>query len=152
MKTSMCWSGHITKFVLKPICQLQKKKILITVVVLLQKKIKGSCQIPSHFWAGSDDFLASSSDLTLFEAVNMWRDFLEISWTLEISVFSLKYLLCKLAPCPQLGGVPLSPHRWHANSTSLASLAATCKTFQGRGCTLRPRTKFLTFAFYAHLL
>lgn len=69
-------------------------KILITIAVILPKEIKGSCQIPSHFWAGSYDFLASNSDFTLFEAVNMWWDFLEISWTLEISVLLLKYLFC----------------------------------------------------------
>lgn len=88
-----------------------EEKIPITVAVLLPKEIKGSCQIPSHFWAGSDDFLASNSDFTLFEEVNMWLDFLEISWTLEISVLLLKYLLRKQAPCPQLGGVPVSSHK-----------------------------------------
>lgn len=66
--------------------------------------------------------LASNSDFTLFEAVNMWWDFLEISWTLEISVLLLKYLLCKQALCPQLGGVTVSSHRWLADSAFLPPL------------------------------
>lgn len=99
-----------------------EEKILITITVLLPKEIKGSCQIPSHFWAGSEDFLASNSDFTLFEAVNMWWDFLEISWTLEIFVLLLKYLLCQQALCPQLGGVTVSSHRWLADSAFLPPL------------------------------
>lgn len=106
---ALIWIYH--KVCIETYLPATEEKILITIVVLLPKEIKGSCQIPSHFWAGSDDFLASNADFTLFEIVNMWRDFLEISWTLEISVLLLKYLLCKQAPCPQLGGVPVSSHK-----------------------------------------
>lgn len=68
-----------------------EEKIFIIIAVWFPKEIKGSYQIPNLFWEGSDDILAPNSDFILFEAVNMWWDFLEIRWTLEIALLLLKY-------------------------------------------------------------
>lgn len=86
-----------------------EEKIFIIIAVRFPKEIKGSYQIPSLFWEGSDDFLAPNSDFTLFEAVNMWRDFLEIRGTLEIAVLLLKYL--QAGSVSTVGRIPVSSYR-----------------------------------------
>lgn len=80
------------------------------------KEMKGSSQISSRCWADLFDFLAPNSDIILLGEVNMWWDLLEISWTLEMSVLLLKYLLCKQDPCPQLWGISVSSCGWLAES------------------------------------
>lgn len=104
-----------------------KEKIFIIIAVLLPKEIKGSCQIPSLFWAGSDDFLASNSEFTLFEKINMWWDFLEISWTSEIAVLLLKYLQASSVSIAGRCSCQLTQMTCRFYFASPVSLPATCK-------------------------
>lgn len=125
-----------------------EENIFIIIAVLFPKETKGSYQIPSLFWAGSDDFLAPNWDFTLFEAVNMWWDFLEIRWTLEIVVLLLKYLQAGSVSTVGRCSCQLIQMTCRFYFSSPISLPATYKTPQSRGCTL----EFFTFTFFTCLL
>lgn len=124
-----------------------EEKGFIIIAVLFPNKIKGSYQIPSLFWVGPDDFLASNSDFTLFDAINMWWDFLEIRWTLEIVVLLLKYLQAGSVSTAGRCSCQLIQMTCRFYFSSPISLPAISETPQGGGCTLG----FFTFTFFAHL-